>query len=322
MDRPAPAAPCAETAETRNMSGFRRPRPADRAIARVAEGRQAVVTHAHLLALGLDQDAIDYRVRVGRLHPRYRGVYVVGHRLLTDEGEFRAAVDAIGEGAAIASVSALALWGIRERRVGEPIHVAVPRKVASRPGLRVHSLAALPTPELSLRAGIPVLTPAPALLGAASHLPRRELRRAVNEALVLKRVSVPSLVEALVRGRGRRGRGRLATVVASARPTRSELEDAAVAFLNAHGLGPYATNVRLPAGEVDILFAAHGLAIELDGAEFHDNPIARAIDAEKQARLEAAGLTVVRLRWRDLTDGSFPPALAPLLSDRDRGKPE
>jgi very-short-patch-repair endonuclease len=41
--------------------------------------------------------------------------------------------------------------------------------------------------------------------------------------------------------------------------------------------------------------------IEADGGAFHDNPLARANLDAKQARLEARGLRVERLRWRQVT---------------------
>ncbi|MBI5105409.1 MAG: type IV toxin-antitoxin system AbiEi family antitoxin domain-containing protein [Solirubrobacterales bacterium] len=309
-----------ETAETRNCSVFLRSQAVDHGIARLAERRHGVVTHAQLLALGLDQDAIAYRITVGRLHRLHRGVYAVGHPGLTPTGELRAGIDAIGEDAGLAGTSALALWDIRPRGDGEPIHIAVPRKVRSRPGIRVLSLADLSTSEVVVRRGIPTLLPAYALLTAAAVLRRGELRRAVNQALVLKRVSVPSLVEVLASKPHQRGRGRLAVALRDAAPTRSELEDAAVAFLRAFGLPPFATNVKVGRDEVDVLWRDEGVVLELDSVAFHDNPLQRAADRAKTARLEAAGLAVIRLRWRDVTERQQ--ASAELLRDRLRRSTE
>lgn len=37
--------------------------------------------------------------------------------------------------------------------------------------------------------------------------------------------------------------------------------------------------------------------VEADGAAWHDNPVARVDDAERQALLEAAGERVLRVTW-------------------------
>ena len=52
---------------------------------------------------------------------------------------------------------------------------------------------------------------------------------------------------------------------------------------------------------VDGLHRAAGLVIEWDGAEFHDRPDQRRLDAEGDERLRRLGLEVVRFRWADVT---------------------
>jgi len=51
--------------------------------------------------IGRDSAAIRRAVQAGSLHPKYRGVYAVGHPKLSREGEWLAAVYAAGEGAAL-----------------------------------------------------------------------------------------------------------------------------------------------------------------------------------------------------------------------------
>jgi hypothetical protein len=52
---------------------------------------------------------------------------------------------------------------------------------------------------------------------------------------------------------------------------------------------------------VDGLHRTARLVIEWDGAEHHDRPQQRALDAEGDARLRRLGLDVVRYRWGDVT---------------------
>src|SRR4051812_12606706 len=67
---------------------------ADRAVARLAAGQWGVLSLDELRACGLNKTAVGVRVRRGNLHPLYRGVYAVGHRNVTMEGRFLAAVKA------------------------------------------------------------------------------------------------------------------------------------------------------------------------------------------------------------------------------------
>jgi very-short-patch-repair endonuclease len=53
--------------------------------------------------------------------------------------------------------------------------------------------------------------------------------------------------------------------------------------------------------EVDFHWPAARLVVETDGRAFHDNPLARKRDAERDRILRGAGWIVERFRWRDVT---------------------
>jgi hypothetical protein len=57
--------------------------PPDQAMAAIALRHHGNITRRQLLRHGLDQHAIAHRVRVGRLHRVYAGVYSVGRQPLT-----------------------------------------------------------------------------------------------------------------------------------------------------------------------------------------------------------------------------------------------
>jgi hypothetical protein len=84
----------------------------DLVLAQIAGRQYGVVSAAQLAAAGISKDGVTRRVREGRLHRLHRGVYAVGHRRLSNEGIWLAAVLACGEGAALSHRSAAALWSL------------------------------------------------------------------------------------------------------------------------------------------------------------------------------------------------------------------
>ena len=158
------------------MRGETREHPSDRAIAELARRQHGVVGRAQLQALGLGDDAIDWRVRRRQLHRVHRGVYVVGYPHLTRNGGFMAAVIACGEGAALSHFSGAVLWGMLASE--GKIHVTTPAG-RERPGLVVHR-ARFEEKEVRRRADIPVTTPARTLVDLADVAPRRTLERAID----------------------------------------------------------------------------------------------------------------------------------------------
>src|SRR5436305_2401132 len=97
----------------------------DRLIAELAGRQHGVVARWQLLRAGLGAGAVDLRVRRGRLHVIHRGVYAVGHSVLSLDGYRMAAVLAAGEGGVLSHRDACAAYGIlqSERR---RIDVTVP----------------------------------------------------------------------------------------------------------------------------------------------------------------------------------------------------
>jgi len=113
-------------------------------------------------------------------------------------GRCLAAVKACGPGAALSHYSAAALWRLVEIDESRPIDVTVPMRGAREiPGVSIHRTR-VPFEVVSLD-GIPVTTPARALLDFATMAPFDVLRRAVREAMARKRAGVRDLVA--VRGR-------------------------------------------------------------------------------------------------------------------------
>ncbi|MDQ3609291.1 MAG: endonuclease domain-containing protein [Actinomycetota bacterium] len=255
-----------------------------------------------LYACGLSHTAVFDRVQKGHLHPVYRGVYAVGHAKPPLEGCFLAAVKACGPGALLSGHAAAAHWSYIPWDGRDPEVTVTGSTTRSHQGITVHRTRCLDARDRRRHRGIPVTSPARTLLDlAGTRISDDRLRRAVREALALKRVTTAQLVEILTRLPHRRGARRLAAIVAAGVPTRSELEDATLDLLLRGGLAhPDVNRPLILSGRCvipDFRWPEQRLVVEADGAAWHDNPLARADDAERQALLEAHGERVVRLTW-------------------------
>ncbi|HEX2104548.1 MAG TPA: type IV toxin-antitoxin system AbiEi family antitoxin domain-containing protein [Solirubrobacteraceae bacterium] len=117
--------------------------PADAAVARLAARQHGVVSRGQLRALGLGDGAIDRRASRGSLHRLHRGVYAVGHPLLTPRGHWLAAVLACGTGAVLSHAAAAALWELRATAAVSIDVTAAGSGARKRPGVRVHRARSL-----------------------------------------------------------------------------------------------------------------------------------------------------------------------------------
>ena len=68
------------------MRGESREDPSDRAISDLARRQHGIVGRAQLRALGMGDDATDWRVKKRRLHRVHQAVYAVGHLNMTRNG--------------------------------------------------------------------------------------------------------------------------------------------------------------------------------------------------------------------------------------------
>lgn len=279
----------------------------DEEIAALAAHQHGVVGRRQLLAAGLGRRAIGHRVECGRLHVLHRGVYAVGHRVLSREGWWMAAVLAAGEGAVLSHRSAAMLWGIRAT-ARSAIEVSVPRPARSRPGITVHA-AVLPADEVTVMSGIPVTTSPRTLLDLAAVLPRG-LEPALNEAEVKRLTDPLSLAAVVARYPGRRGVATVRRVLdagtACGTIVRSRLERRFLPLLDRSGLPRPQINAPVKlAGtwlEVDLLWRSEGLIAELDGFATHGTRQAFERDRARDRALQVAGWRVVRITWRQLLD--------------------
>jgi very-short-patch-repair endonuclease len=260
----------------------------------LAAKQHGVVSRAQLLELGMDAEAIKYRVRRGRLHSVHRGVYAVGRPQLTRRGTLLAAVLSCGPGAALSHEAAAEVLGIRRQKAGA-IDVTVPRARRGRPGIRIHR-AALPANERTERHGIPVTSVVRTLVDLATGLRRDELEAAVNEADRLDLIDPEHLREALDDMAGRRGAARLRGLLdrRSFTLTESALERRFLAIVRRAGLPLPLTQQQVNGFRVDFWWPKGQLVVETDGLRYHRTPAQQARDRRRDQAHVAAGLTPLR----------------------------
>ena len=223
-----------------------------------------------------------------------------------------AAVLAAGPGAVLSHQSAAALWNLRATSKTR-IDVTTPHKLRPRKGLHPHC-AVLPHDERTVHEGIPVTTPARTLLDLAGVINRQALDRALNEAEIQRLPSPATLLDRYPRNRGTKTLRTLLLTSRRSTPTRSELEDRFLTFIDDHCLPTPETNTIIEGYEVDATWRDARLIVELDGFATHGTRRAFERDRERDRRLQAAGWRVIRLTWRQLAEpGDLAEQLTTLL---------
>lgn len=261
----------------------------------LAESQHGVITRAQLLALGLTAAAIDARLARGTLRLLHRGVYALGHRALTDEGYWLAAVLAYTPDVVLSHFSAARLWGMRiPGRSGKLVHLTTTRHQRGGSGVLVHRTRRIGPADVTVVRGIPVTTVARTLVDCADLLTYPELRQLADHGVRLDAEAVRGAQE---RAPGRRGAGRVNRLLGSGIRTRSKLERAMRRLCRDAGLPQPLINEVILGYECDAVWPATRLIVEVDGGEFHAPKPAREADYERNAALAVAGWRVIRFTY-------------------------
>lgn len=291
----------------------------DAEVARVASRQFGLITRRQLDGIGLTSPAVALRVRCGRLHRIRRGVYAVGHTVLSRDARRLAAVLTFGDGAVLAHASAAGLHDLRPDN-GTLVHVAVPpgRRCRPRPGICVHHAGDLTPADCTTRRGIPVTTLARTLADLGESVPANHVRAAFIRAEQLRVLDMREIDAALARAhRRRRGPAILRELLRGYDPrwqeTLSGLELRLLDIVAAHDLPAPDVNAWIDGRFlVDVLWRRERLAVETDSARFHDTPHARRSDARRDRELRRLGLTVLRVTDAEL--GGRPDTVAARLT--------
>jgi very-short-patch-repair endonuclease len=278
-------------------------------MAELAARQHGVVSRAQLLALGCGRRWIQLRIETARLHAVQHGVYAVGHRTITREGRWMAAVLASGSDAILSHRSAAALWNIRPTSRAA-IDVTVPHRSRSSASIRRH-FSQVPSDERGVKAGIPVTSVPRTIFDLAATEDADAVVSMLREAEFHQLWDRLSLLHLLGRYPGRRGSRtvRLAIERLKEEPsgrTRSKLEKRFAPFLRGYELPLPCFNDWILLGskrfQVDCHWPGTGQIVELDGWEGHRTRSAFREDRARDRVLRVAGYSVTRLTWNQLED--------------------
>lgn len=256
-----------------------------------------MITRSQLLRLGFSAEAVKHKVKAGRLHPIWRGVYAVGRPRPGRYGLWMAAVLACGPRAFLSHGSAAGLLEIVPG-TPSPVDVSVPSRQGARTGrgIRVHRRRGLTDADVGQHLGIPVTSPALTLLDLAPSLSREQLERAIGEADKRDLMDPESLRRVLERFASRPGVAALRETLDrhTFTLTDSELERHFLPIARQAGLSVPLTQQHVNGFRVDFYWPELGLVVETDGLRYHRTPAQQAKDRLRDQIHAAAGLTPLR----------------------------
>ena len=264
----------------------------------LARKQHFVVTRQQLLRLGYDDDAIKHRVRQGRLHPVFRGVYAVGRRDLSREGLFIAAVLACGEGAALSHEHAGEHWRIRPRAAGD-LEVSLTRSIRGRAGIRPHQRRIFATTHLR---GVPVTTVVQTMIDLAPRYSESDQEAMIGEADKRRLIDPERLRTALDKAPRQPGVGVLKRTLDRRTfvLTHSQLERLFIPLAVEAGAGLPTGQRKLGPHRVDFYFEQLNLVVETDGLSYHRTAAQQSDDSRRDNAHEIDGRRRLRFSHGDI----------------------
>jgi very-short-patch-repair endonuclease len=278
-------------------------------IAAVARHQRGRIAYRQLQAIAVSPSSVAWLVARGRLLPSLRCVFIVGHDAPTELVAETEALLSVRDGATLSHWSAAALWRLW---VPAPDVVEVTvgtSNAAVNQGVKVHRSRILQSRDARTRHGLPVVSPARALLDIAPEASYRQLELAFDRGIVDRVLKPADVADVLSRAGGHRGRKRLAAVLArqtgATTMTRSEAEERVLALIRCARLAEPLVNATVAGYEVDFFWPKERFALEVDGFRYHSARGAFERDRRKDNDLRKAGVTAMRTTWWQLDEEPY-----------------
>ena len=281
----------------------------DARLAKLASHQEGVVALWQVCAAGLSARAAQNRAEAHRLHRLFPGVYAVGHRKISPDGWRIAAVLACGEGAVLSRFSAAKTWGILNED-GRRFDVVAPGRsggrIADQKLIDLRRTRRLSEEDVTVLRGIPITTVGRTLVDLSGYAGPRLVQRAVHEAEVMGLLNVETVLATIERHPGRRGTRTLqaALGVSAPDPTNGRFATRFFSLCSAYGLPAPKLGVHVDGGdrlyEVDALFEAERVIVELDGRQVHGTARNFQTDRRRDSVLAARDYQTLRYTWHRL----------------------
>ncbi|MGH2894701.1 MAG: DUF559 domain-containing protein, partial [Solirubrobacteraceae bacterium] len=291
----------------------------DGRLAQLALDQHGVVSRRQLYDLGYTRGSITRRIEKRRLHRVHRAVYAVGHRRLTIQGRWMAAVLACGDGAVLSHLDAAALHDLRRIGSGK-FNVTAPSR-HNLPGIRCHHSPRLHPQDTTTVDGIPVTSLARTCLDIAELLNHGRLVDALEAGQRQNTLDLGAIHAVIARNPSRHGIDPLREAITELGDEppllQSRAEQAFRALVRDHHLPRPQFNVYVEGELVDAVWWDQRLVVEVDGWNYHRSKRSFANDRRRDRKLVKAKLRPVRYTGDEVMDepAGVAAELSELLSD-------
>lgn len=264
--------------------------------------QSGVVSREQAIACGVSARAMRGRLERGLVAESHPGVYRSSAHPTSDTQRVWAASLWAGSRAVVDGPAAAFWYGILDRiPAGSPVGVTVPHAVRRRApdGVRLRRRD-LGSRDLAQVRGVGVTGLALTALETAVSLPDGV---SFLDRVLQRRLPFAELYAAYCRSIGTPGavRARFLLVEVADRAD-SRAERRLIGLLRQAGADGFERARPFGRWTIDLAFPRQRVAIEFDGWAFHSGPERFQNDRTKQNALVAAGWTVLRFTWRDLTE--------------------
>ncbi|HEX3832573.1 MAG TPA: hypothetical protein VHW04_11425 [Solirubrobacteraceae bacterium] len=262
--------------------------------------QSGAIGYEQLTELGFTEREVARLVAGGGFTRCHRGVLLDARAPIPPRGHLCAALLAVGPTAFLSHRTAAAVHGLRAVNVRQIELTVVANRTPKRDGLRVHRTTNVHPDEVRTIDRLRLSSVSRLLIELASREPRAELDRLIAEAARRRSLDLERIAQAIAHHPRHPGLRKLAAALDSYQPSPHDKSRLELAFADWLATLPEIPaperNVKLAGRwEIDFLWRARSLAVELDGRPYHLLPADQERDRIKDVWLQRHAISIVRV---------------------------